>query len=208
MSRTHLLISRNRILDIKKCWINSKTSPHGSYMYMYKVFWFSTLYTTVPCHTRNWKNTDSLLLSRTPSVLKTVTVDTNIWYYGTKKHILWRSTLILKQVFCRWHHQDARVSSRQRSSSRQSALQWIRIVSLFSPTTFVLIGSRINIVLALNGKETASRLNITYRYIDNVLSINNPEFENNLGHRCILFQFEIKGTTESTSAASYLDLLQ
>ena len=28
ISRIHFLISRNRILDIKKCWINSKAAPH------------------------------------------------------------------------------------------------------------------------------------------------------------------------------------
>ena len=30
-------------------------------------------------------------------------------------------------------------------------------------------------------KQLASRFNFTYRYIDDVLSINNQEFENNLG---------------------------
>ena len=38
------------------------------------------------------------------------------------------------------------------------------------------------ILFALNGKEiVASRFNFTYRYIDDVLSINNPEFENYMG---------------------------
>ena len=31
ISRIHFLISRNRIVDIKKCWINSKTVSHSNY---------------------------------------------------------------------------------------------------------------------------------------------------------------------------------
>ena len=52
----------------------------------------------------------------------------------------------------------------------------------------------------------ASRFNFTYRYIDDVLSINNPEFENYLGQMYPV-ELEIKGTTESNTSASYLDLL-
>ena len=36
-------------------------------------------------------------------------------------------------------------------------------------------------LLSHGRKQLASRFNFTYRYIDEVLSINNPEFENNLG---------------------------
>ena len=52
----------------------------------------------------------------------------------------------------------------------------------------------------------ASRFNFTYRYIDDVLSINNPEFENDLGQMYPV-ELEIKDTTESNTSASYLDLL-
>ena len=52
----------------------------------------------------------------------------------------------------------------------------------------------------------ASRFNLTYRYIDDVLPINNPEFENYLG-QMYPAELEIKDTTESTTSASYLDLL-
>ena len=47
---------------------------------------------------------------------------------------------------------------------------------------------------------------LTFRYIDDVLSINNPEFENHLG-QMYPAELEIKDTTESTTSASYLDLL-
>ena len=43
-------------------------------------------------------------------------------------------------------------------------------------------------------------------YIDDVLSTNNPEFENNLGLMYPV-ELEIKDTTESTTSASRLDLL-
>ena len=53
-------------------------------------------------------------------------------------------------------------------------------------------------------KELASRFNLTYKYIDDVLSINNSEFENNLG-QMYPAELEIKDTTESITSASYLD---
>ena len=55
-------------------------------------------------------------------------------------------------------------------------------------------------------KQLASRFNFTYRYIDEVLSINNPEFENYLGQMYPV-ELDIKDTTESNISASYLDLL-
>ena len=44
------------------------------------------------------------------------------------------------------------------------------------------------------------------RYIDDVLSINNPEFQNSLGQMYPV-ELEIEDTTESNTPASYLDLL-
>ena len=57
---------------------------------------------------------------------------------------------------------------------------------------------------ALNGKETVNISVKSHRYIDEVLSINNPEFENYLG-QMYLAELEIKDTTESITSASYLD---
>ena len=54
--------------------------------------------------------------------------------------------------------------------------------------------------------KIASQFNFTYRYIDDVLSINNPDFENYFG-QMYPAEFEIKDTTESNTSASYLDLL-
>ena len=61
-------------------------------------------------------------------------------------------------------------------------------------------------LLSTGKKHLASRFNLTYRYIDDVLSISNPEFENYLG-QMYPAELEIKNTTESTTSASYLDLL-
>ena len=134
-------------------------------------------------------------------------------------------------------------------------IQWVRIVSLFSSTSFCihtkrisyslcswLVVSRIYVALAVfqpyrdleagdnqslkfkwrgggsNPKPLApqakslttrpppllaSRFNLTYRYIDDVLSINNPEVENYLGQMDPA-ELEIKDTTESTTSASAL----
>ena len=61
--------------------------------------------------------------------------------------------------------------------------------------------------LLSTGKEKlASQFNFTFRYIDDVLSINKPYFENNLG-QMYPAEREIKDTTESNTSASYLDLL-
>ena len=61
-------------------------------------------------------------------------------------------------------------------------------------------------LLSTGKKKLASRFNFTYRYIDDVLSINNPDFENYLG-QMYPAELVIKNTTESNSSASYLDLL-
>ena len=61
-------------------------------------------------------------------------------------------------------------------------------------------------LLSKGNKQLASRFNFTYRYIDDVLSINNSEFQNYLGQMYPV-ELEIKETTESATTASYLDLL-
>ena len=61
-------------------------------------------------------------------------------------------------------------------------------------------------LLSTGKKQLASRFNLTYRYIDDVLSINKPEFEIYLG-QMYSAELEIMDTTESTTSASYLDLL-
>ena len=59
-------------------------------------------------------------------------------------------------------------------------------------------------LLSTEKKHIASWCNMTYWYIDSVLTINNPEFEDNLSqmYRAAL---EIKDTIETVTSASYLD---
>ena len=54
-------------------------------------------------------------------------------------------------------------------------------------------------------KAVAKKFNFTYRYIDDVLSLNNPQFSDYLE---IIYpsELEIKETTDSSNSASYLDL--
>ena len=61
-------------------------------------------------------------------------------------------------------------------------------------------------LLLAGRKRLASQFNFTYRYIDDVLSINNPDLENYLG-QVYSPELEIKDTTEGNTSASYLDLL-
>ena len=60
-----------------------------------------------------------------------------------------------------------------KSSSRQSAFQWVRIVPRFSPTSFCIHTKRISYSLCSQRekKRLASWFNLTNRYIDDVLSI-------------------------------------
>ena len=53
-------------------------SPTFNHVTSIKSFDFSTLYTII--HHQKLKKTDSLVLYETPSISKTVTVDTNIWH--------------------------------------------------------------------------------------------------------------------------------
>ena len=60
-------------------------------------------------------------------------------------------------------------------------------------------------LLSTRKEKLASQFNFTYRYINDVLSINNPDFENYLG-QMYSAELEIKDTTESNTSA-FLDLL-
>ena len=55
-------------------------------------------------------------------------------------------------------------------------------------------------------KNVAQSFNHTYRYIDDVLSLSNPKFDNYIN---LIYpqELDIKNTTESKNSSSYLDLL-
>ena len=58
----------------------------------------------------------------------------------------------------------------------------------------------------LDRKKLASQFDFTYRYIDDVLLINDPDFQDYLG-QMYPTELEVKDTTDSNTSASYLDLL-
>ena len=60
-------------------------------------------------------------------------------------------------------------------------------------------------LLSAGNKQLASQFYFAYRYIDDVLSINNPDFENYLG-RMYPAELDIKNTMESNISAPYLGL--
>ena len=93
-------------------------------------------------------------------------------------------------------------------SSRQSAFQWIPNLPPHLADIFLCSyeADFIQTLLSTGKIQLASRFSFTYRYIDDALSINNPEFEYYLG-QMYPAELEIKDTTESTTFASYLDLL-
>ena len=115
-----------------------------------------------------------------------------------------------EQVHWRRHYQDARVSSWQHfrglrgkvfpTDNRHS--HGHRLCPSPCRHISILVRSEIHTIL-VGKKRLASQFNFTYRYIDDVLSINNPNFENYLGQMYAL-ELEIKDTTESNTSASYL----
>ena len=54
-------------------------------------------------------------------------------------------------------------------------------------------------------KDLAKSFNFTFRYIDDVLSLNNKKFTDYI-HRIYPPELEIKDTTDSSTSAAYLDL--
>ena len=133
--------------------------------------------------------------------------------FWSRRSILCKGTLWLqKQVLWRWHHQDAWVSVRQHfcsfcgkgfpvNSGYKNCAPLLADIFLYSYEA-----EFIQSLFSTGRKQLVSRFNFTYRYIDDVLSINNSEFENYLGQMYPV-ELEIKVTTESNTSASYLDLL-
>ena len=60
-------------------------------------------------------------------------------------------------------------------------------------------------LLKKNEKKLARSFNFTFRYIDDVLSLNNSRF-GDFVDRIYLIELEIKDTTDTDRSASYLDL--
>jgi hypothetical protein len=61
------------------------------------------------------------------------------------------------------------------------------------------------VLLKKNEKKLARSFNFTFRYIDDVLSLNNSRF-GDFVDRIYPIEFEIKNTTDTDRSASYIDL--
>ena len=85
-------------------------------------------------------------------------------------------------------------------------LRPILFPNFFIFTDYVLRKSLGTFSILLGMKQLASQFNFTYRYIDDVLSINNPDFQNYLG-QMYPAKLEIIDMTERNISASYLDCL-
>ena len=206
---------------INQMWIlkNSKEllehlkSPPFNRVTSIKSFDFSTLYTTIP-HQR--------LKDRLTSIIRNAFIFKN----GNRRY----KYLVLG------HEETYFVKEHSDSKSKYSEDDIIKMLEFRVDNIFVVFAGKvfqqtvgipmgtncaplladiflyshetdfIQSLLSTGKKHLASRFNLTYRYIDDVLSINNPEFENYLG-QIYPAELEIKDTTESTTSASYLDLL-
>ena len=202
-----------RILKNSKELLEHLKSPTFNRVTSIKSFDFSTLYTTIP-HQK--------LKDRLTSIIRNAFIFKN----GNRRY----KYLVLG------HEETYFVKEHSDSKSKYSEDDIIKMHEFLVDNIFVVFAGKvfqqtvgipmgtncaplladiflysyeadfIQSLLSAGKKHLASRFNLTYRYIDDVLSINNPEFENYLG-QMYPAELEIKDTTESTTSASYLDLL-
>ena len=88
----------------------------------------------------------------------------------------------------------------------QSAYLWVQTVLLFSPTcSFIRMRETSYWDFSRKTKRLARSFNFTFRYIDDVLSLNNSRL-GDFVDRIYLIELEIKDTTDIDRSAWYLDL--
>ena len=88
--------------------------------------------------------------------------------------------------------------------NRLSEFWWEPIVPLFLPTCFFII-MRLTSFRNFLHKKLATSFNFTFRYIDDVLSLNNTKFGDYV-ERIYPIELEIKDTIDTGKSALYLDL--
>ena len=90
--------------------------------------------------------------------------------------------------------------------NRQSAYLWVQTAPLL--VDLFLYSYEVDFIQGLlkkNEKKLARSFNFTFRYIDDVLSLNNYRF-GDFVDRIYPIELEIKDTTDTDTSASYLDL--
>ena len=201
------------ILKNSKELLKHLQSPNFIHLTSIKTFDFSTLYTTIP-HQK--------LKSRPATIIRNSFIHKN-WNRRYTFLVLGR-----KGPYFAKEHSD--------SKNKYTEDDIINMLEFLVDNMFVVFGGKdfqqevgipmgtncapllvdiflysyeadfIQSLLSTGQKKLASQFNFTYRYIDDVLSINNPDFDNYLG-QMYPAELEIKNTTESNTSASDLDLL-
>ena len=176
------------ILNNSKELLEYLKSPNFNHITSIKTFDFSTLYTTIP-HDK--------LKSRLASIIR----NSFIFKNGNRRY----KYLVLG------HEEAYFVKEHADSKNKYSEDDIIKILEFLVDNIFVVFAGKVfqqivgipmgtncapllvdiflysyeaefrQSLLSTGRKQLASRFNFTYRYIDDVLSINNPEFENYLG---------------------------
>ena len=118
--------------------------------------------------------------------------------------------MVLPKVLWNWYHQHDRVFDWQHICylcwTCFSTDLWVQTVPLFSPTcSFIRMRHFTQGLLKKNEKKLARPFHFTFRYIDDVLSLNNSRFGDFVG-RINPIELEITHTTDTDTSASYLDL--
>ena len=204
-------INQMWILKISKELLDHLKSPNFNLITNIKSFDISTLYTTIP-HQK--------LKSRIASIIRNSFIHKN----GNRRY----KYLVLGREgpYFVWEHSDSKSKYTEEDIIRMLEFLVDNIFVVFAGKVFqqiigIPLGTNckpiladiflysyeaefIQALLSTGRKRLASQFNFTYRYIDDVLSINNPEFENYL---CQMYPLNFKDTTESDTSASYLDLL-
>ena len=201
------------ILKNSKELVDNLHSPHFNSVHSIRSYDFSTLYTTIP-HEK--------LKLRLGDIIKSTFFHKN----GSRRY---KFLVIhpLGNYFVR-EHTD--------SSNKYTEDDIIQMLNFLIDNIFVVFGGRVfqqtigipmgtncaplladlflysyeaeymQRLLSNKQKKLAACFNFTFRYIDDVLSLNNDAFDHHL-HAIYPPELEIKETTESSESASYLDLL-
>ena len=200
------------ILKNSKELLDALTSSSLNYISSVQTFDFSTLYTTIP---------HSQLKSRLKDLVHSVFFTKN----GKRKYRF----MVVKRDMCYFvkEHTDA--------EHKYDEVEIVKMIHCLIDNIYVVFGDKVfqqtvGIPMGTNcaplladlflytyeaefmqnlqkskNKNLVKSFNFTYRYIDDVLAINNPKFKDYLD---IIYppELEIKDTTDSAIQTSYLDL--
>jgi hypothetical protein len=103
------------------------------------------------------------------------------------------------------HHSDSTKKFSETNIFNMLELLIYNIFAMFGGRVFSYEAEFIQVLLKKNEKKLARSFNFTFRYIDDVLSLNNSRF-GDFVDRIYPIEFEIKNTTDTDRSASYINL--